>query len=118
MSRRPRKASRHTGLAKHLFGMVAPDTVLRPFAEEYALPYPLLTAPQELRDGRTPFGRISELPTRFLFGRDGLLLHAGGNRRSLRRSGRIRLLRQARRLRRLWLLARPLRQSRLRRTRP
>jgi hypothetical protein len=36
VSRRPRKASRHTGLAKHLFGMVAPDTVLRPFAEAAA----------------------------------------------------------------------------------
>jgi peroxiredoxin len=50
--------------------------VLRPFAEEYKLPYPLLRAPDELRDGKTPFGRISELPTRFLFGRDGKLLLA------------------------------------------
>ena len=50
--------------------------VLRPFAQEYALPYPLLLPSQELRDGRAPFGRISELPTRFLFGRDGQLVTA------------------------------------------
>jgi thiol-disulfide isomerase/thioredoxin len=50
--------------------------VLRPFAQEYALPYPLLAPPTELREGKTPFGRISELPTRFLFGRDGKLVMA------------------------------------------
>jgi thiol-disulfide isomerase/thioredoxin len=50
--------------------------VLRPFAQEYGLPYPLLMAPAELRDGRTAFGRISELPTRFLFDREGKLLMA------------------------------------------
>jgi thiol-disulfide isomerase/thioredoxin len=50
--------------------------VLRPFAQEYALPYPLLLPSQELRDGRTPFGHISELPTRFIFGRDGELMMA------------------------------------------
>jgi thiol-disulfide isomerase/thioredoxin len=50
--------------------------VLRPFAQTYALPYPLLVAPKELREGQTPFGRITELPTRFLFGRDGTLLMA------------------------------------------
>src|SRR5260370_741279 len=29
----PQALARHTGLARHLFGMVAPDAVLRPLAE-------------------------------------------------------------------------------------
>ncbi|MBK7863319.1 MAG: TlpA family protein disulfide reductase [Archangiaceae bacterium] len=47
--------------------------VLRPFAEQYALPYPLVWASDELRAGQTVFGRVNELPTRFLFARDGSL---------------------------------------------
>lgn len=50
--------------------------VLRPFAEQYELPYPLVWASDELRAGETVFGRVSELPTRFLFGRDGSLVLA------------------------------------------
>ena len=50
--------------------------VLRPFAEQYALPYPLVWASDEVRNGETIFGRIHELPARFLFGRDGQLVLA------------------------------------------
>ncbi len=50
--------------------------VLRPFAEQYALPYPLVWASDELRNGETVFGRVHELPTRFLFARDGTLVLA------------------------------------------
>jgi len=50
--------------------------VLRPFAEQYALPYPLVWASDEIRNGETIFGRVHELPTRFLFGRDGALVLA------------------------------------------
>ncbi|MBL8950962.1 MAG: TlpA family protein disulfide reductase [Myxococcaceae bacterium] len=50
--------------------------MLRPFAEQYALPYPLVWGSDELRNGETVFGRIHELPTRFLFGRDGSLVLA------------------------------------------
>ena len=38
-------------------------------AETYALPYPLVWGSDEIRAGETVFGRIHELPTRFLFGR-------------------------------------------------
>jgi len=50
--------------------------VLRPFAEHYALPYPLVWGSDELRAGQTVFGHIDQLPTRFLFGRDGKLVMA------------------------------------------
>lgn len=50
--------------------------VLRPFAETYALPYPLVWATDEIRAGETVFGRVHELPTRYLFGRDGSLVLA------------------------------------------
>jgi thiol-disulfide isomerase/thioredoxin len=47
--------------------------VLRPFAEQYALPYPLVWASNEVRAGQTVFGHLDVLPTRFLFARDGSL---------------------------------------------
>lgn len=50
--------------------------VLRPFAEQYSLPYPLVWASDEIRNGETVFGRVHELPTRYLFGRDGTLVLA------------------------------------------
>ena len=50
--------------------------VLRPFAAEYQLPFPLLVADQRIRRGETPFGSISVLPTTFLLGRDGAVLAA------------------------------------------
>lgn len=48
--------------------------VLTPFAEYYALPFPLLVADEHLRSGRSAFGPISVLPTSFLIGKDGALL--------------------------------------------
>ncbi len=45
--------------------------VLDPFAEGYKLDYPLLVADDRVRAGETVFGRIRELPTRFLFARSG-----------------------------------------------
>jgi len=50
--------------------------VLRPFAAEYQLPFPLLVADQRIRRGESPFGSISVLPTTFLLGRDGAVLAA------------------------------------------
>ena len=51
-------------------------TVLEPFAEHYALPFPLLLADAELRKGETAFGLIRQLPTTVLLGRDGTALAA------------------------------------------
>jgi thiol-disulfide isomerase/thioredoxin len=48
--------------------------VLEPFARGYKLGGPVLVADAPLRSGETPFGRIRELPTRMLFGRDGALV--------------------------------------------
>lgn len=45
--------------------------VLEPFALGYELPGPLVVGDDALRAGETPFGRIRELPSRVLFGRDG-----------------------------------------------
>ncbi len=50
--------------------------VLREFVAEYEMPYPVVMTPDELRKGETIFGHISELPTRFLFDRDGTLVLA------------------------------------------
>jgi thiol-disulfide isomerase/thioredoxin len=52
------------------------DLVLRPFAREYELPFPLLLADARIRKGETPFGSITVLPTTFLLGRDGSVLAA------------------------------------------
>lgn len=50
--------------------------VLEPFALGYALTDPLLVSTPRLRAGETIFGRIRELPSRMLFGRDGRLVVA------------------------------------------
>lgn len=50
--------------------------VLEPFAAEYKLRYPLLVGDDRLRGGRTPFGRIRELPARVLFDRSGQVIAA------------------------------------------
>ena len=50
--------------------------VLSPWAEQYALPFPVLVGDDALRGGETPFGRILALPTTYLFGRDGKVLFA------------------------------------------
>ena len=52
------------------------ELVLRPFAREYDLPFPLLVADERIRGGDTPFGSITVLPTTFLLGRDGSVLAA------------------------------------------
>lgn len=55
------------------------ERVLEPFAERYALPFPVLVADAEIRQGQSPFGTVSALPTSVLFGREGevLLAYAG-----------------------------------------
>ena len=45
--------------------------VLAPFVEMHALEFPVLVPNASVREGRSPFGRIRQLPTTFLFGRDG-----------------------------------------------
>lgn len=50
--------------------------VLEPFAEQYALRYPLLVGDDRLRSGQTPFGQIRELPARVLFDRQGQVIAA------------------------------------------
>jgi len=52
------------------------EEVLAPFADYYALPFPLLSADEALRSGDTPFGKVGALPTFFLFDRRGELLAA------------------------------------------
>ena len=47
--------------------------LLRPFAEYQNFPYPLVWATDFIRTGETVFGRIRELPTRYVFARDGSL---------------------------------------------
>jgi thiol-disulfide isomerase/thioredoxin len=60
------------GFANVLVGMdLEGRQVLEPFAMGYELPGPLVVADDRLRGGETPFGRIRELPSRVLFGRDG-----------------------------------------------
>ena len=50
--------------------------VLRPFAESYAPPYPVLIASDQLRAGASVFGPVSALPTYVLFDRQGKVLVA------------------------------------------
>jgi thiol-disulfide isomerase/thioredoxin len=50
--------------------------VLDPFASAMGGAIPLVVADEGLRRGDSPFGPVRELPTRFLFGRDGTLLKA------------------------------------------
>ncbi|MBS1150789.1 MAG: Thioredoxin [Myxococcaceae bacterium] len=50
--------------------------VLEPFAEMNELRLPLIVADDQVRAGETPFGPIKQLPTRFIFRRDGTLSFA------------------------------------------
>ncbi|MEW5737686.1 MAG: TlpA disulfide reductase family protein [Myxococcota bacterium] len=60
------------GFSNVLVGMdLEGRKVLEPFAQGYQLTWPLVVADDRLRAGDTPFGRIRELPSRILFGRDG-----------------------------------------------
>jgi thiol-disulfide isomerase/thioredoxin len=52
------------------------ELVLRPFAEQYELEFPLVLADERIRRGETPFGPIRELPTTFLLAEDGTVLAA------------------------------------------
>lgn len=45
--------------------------VLRPFADHYRLPFPVLVATEEMTRGESPYGVIPALPTSFLLDRDG-----------------------------------------------
>lgn len=60
------------GLSQVLVGMdLDGERVLTPFAQMYQLPWPLIVADERLREGQTAFGRIRELPSRWLFDRSG-----------------------------------------------
>ena len=50
--------------------------VLDPFASVNELTLPLIVGNDRLRAGETPFGHIQQLPTRFIFRRDGTLAFA------------------------------------------
>ena len=50
--------------------------VLEPFAAMNELQLPLIVANDSVRAGETPFGLIKQLPTRFIFRRDGTLSFA------------------------------------------
>lgn len=66
---------RDAGFSSLIVGMdLEGRAVLEPFARGYNLTVPLLVASDAIRAAQTPFGRIRELPTRLLFGRDGALV--------------------------------------------
>ena len=52
------------------------DLVLAPFAQQLKSAAPVLIADERLRAGNTPFGKIRELPSRFIFNREGDLIGA------------------------------------------
>lgn len=52
--------------------------VLEPFAYHYKMPFPVLVADDDYRNGRSRFGRIPVLPATFLFARDGAVIAAWG----------------------------------------
>lgn len=65
------------GFSNVLIGMdLEGKKVLEPFAQGYQLTEPVLVSTPRLRNGETLFGRIRELPSRMLFGRDGRLVVA------------------------------------------
>lgn len=72
----------HTELRPRGFQVVAigvdreGEAVLRAFRDFYRLPYPVLVADAEMREGRTPFGPVAALPTAFVVGRDGRVVFA------------------------------------------
>jgi thiol-disulfide isomerase/thioredoxin len=50
--------------------------VLDPFAQHYALSFPVLVASEAIRQGAPPFGQVRVLPTTMLVGRKGEVLAA------------------------------------------
>jgi thiol-disulfide isomerase/thioredoxin len=69
------------------------EELLAPFAEYYALPFPLVLPDDRMRSGEGPFGRVGALPTFFLFDRQGELRGAwegmadpGGLERTVRKA--------------------------------
>jgi thiol-disulfide isomerase/thioredoxin len=52
------------------------EEVLAPFAEYYALPFPLVAADERLHAGDSPFGKVGALPTFFLLDKRGEVLAA------------------------------------------
>ncbi|MCI0571487.1 MAG: TlpA family protein disulfide reductase [Myxococcaceae bacterium] len=48
--------------------------VIAPYAEAYALPFPVLVADDAIREGRSVYGRIQELPTSVLLDGQGRAL--------------------------------------------
>lgn len=48
--------------------------VLEPFVQQFGIEDPLVVADARLHAGETPFGKIRELPSRFLFNREGDLV--------------------------------------------
>ena len=68
------------GLAVVVVGMdLEGPQVLRPFADQLGLRYPVLVADDAVRSGQTAFGKVGLLPTTLIVGRDGkvLSLYAG-----------------------------------------
>jgi thiol-disulfide isomerase/thioredoxin len=63
------------GLAVVAVGMdLEGAQVLRPFADQLGLRFPVLLSDDALRSGQTAFGKISMLPTTLIIGRDGKVL--------------------------------------------
>ena len=48
--------------------------VMRPFADQLGIRFPVLLADDALRNGQTSFGRVAMLPTTLIIGRDGRVL--------------------------------------------
>jgi peroxiredoxin len=44
---------------------------LKPFVEAFKVPYPVLVADEEVREGRSPYERIEALPWTYVLDRDG-----------------------------------------------
>ena len=68
------------GLAVVAVGMdLEGPQVLRPFADQLGLRFPVLVADDALRSGQTAFGKVGLLPTTLIIGRDGKVvsLYAG-----------------------------------------
>jgi peroxiredoxin len=67
----------HRGLQAVGVGMdLEGSTVLEPFAERYQLPFPLLIASDEVRQGTSTLGPIGVLPSTVVLDRDGRVVVA------------------------------------------
>ena len=65
------------GFSNVLVGMdLEGRAVLEPMARQLGLRCPLVVGDDRLRSAQTPFGRVRELPSRVLFGRDGRVVAA------------------------------------------